>query len=159
MYIGRHSWSCFVLGPTGRSICKDEGATRPRIRTANVPRVARVGAQLPWGVNRVKLSELADGCLRVRIVTSKTAVGVAVVNDGLFHANKRLQHLSAVVKMQAGDNGVRPEEACCSIITEIAGRGETASNEGILAAANARQHTGMQHLAAPLQENGAGWPF
>ncbi len=97
------------------------------------------------------------------------------------------QHLSAVVKMQAGDDGVRPEEACYSIITDIAGRGETASNEGILttslqnytrghtlqnrgpgaavpgsgpvAAANAQQHTGMQHLAAPLQENGAGWPF
>jgi hypothetical protein len=61
--------------------------------------------------------------------------------------------LSAVVEMHAGDD----EEACCSIITHIAGRGEAASNEGILAAANAQQHTGMRHLAAPLQENGAGW--
>jgi hypothetical protein len=34
--------------------------------------------------------------------------------------------------MHAGDDGVRPEEACCSIITHIAGRGETASDEGIL---------------------------
>ena len=67
------------------------------------------------------------------------------------------QHLSAVVDMHAGDDGVRPEEACCSIITHIAGRGETASNEGILAAANVQQHTGTRHLAAPLQEHGAAW--
>ena len=96
----------------------------------------------------------------MRIVTSKTAVGVAVVNDDVLHANKRIQHfrdLSAVVEMQAGDDGVRPVEACCSM--HAAGRGEAASKERILAAANAPQHTGMRHLAAPLQEDGAGWPI
>jgi hypothetical protein len=77
-------------------------------------------------------------------MTSKTAAGVAVVHDGLLNANKRLQHLSAVVEMHLGDDGVRPEEACCSIITHIAGRGETASNEGFLATANAPQHSGMR---------------
>ena len=152
-------WFFCIFGPTGRSVCKDEGLCRPRICSANLPCVARVGAQLPRGVNRVKVITLEDDFLRVSIVTSKTPVGVAVVQDGLLHANKRLQHLSAVVEMHAGDDGVRPEEACCSIITHIAGRGETASNEGILAAANAQQHTGMRHLAVPVQENGAGWPF
>jgi hypothetical protein len=72
-----------VLGPTGSSICKDEGLCRPRIRRTNVPCVASVGAQLPWGVNRVKVSALVDFFLRVRNVTSKTPVGVAVVHDGL----------------------------------------------------------------------------
>jgi hypothetical protein len=28
-----------------------------------------------------------------------------------------------------------------------------------LAAANAQQHTGMRHLAAPVQEHGAGWSW
>jgi hypothetical protein len=82
------------------------------------------------------------------------------VNDDVLHANKRIQHfrdLSAVVEMHAGDDGVRPVEACCSM--HAAGRGKAASKERILAAANAPQHTGMRHLAAPLQEDGAGWPI
>ena len=77
------------------------------------------------------------------------------MHDGIVHANKRLQHSPAVVEMNAGDDGVRPVQACCSM--HAAGRGEAASNEGILAAANVQQHTGTRHLAAPLQEHGAAW--
>ena len=89
------------------------------------------------------------------MVASQSPVGVAVVHDGIVHANKRLQHSPAVAEMHAGDDGVRPVEACCSM--HVAGGSEAASNEGILAAANVQQHTGTRQLAVPLQEHGAAW--
>jgi hypothetical protein len=91
------------------------------------------------------------------MVTSKSAVGVAVVHDKLLPAKKRLQHSTAVVEMHAGDDAVRREEAGCS--AHMDGRSETASNERIQPAANVQQHSGMRHFAAPLQENGAGRPL
>jgi len=68
-----------IVGPARISICKDEDSRLPRICSAHVPRVTRVGAQLPRQGNRVHSPILSSDIFRVRIVTSKSAVGVAVV--------------------------------------------------------------------------------
>ena len=61
------------------------------------------------------------------IVTGKNLVDVAVVNNIFLQDIKGLQHSPAVAEMHAGDDGVRPVEACCMI--HVAGRGEAASTE------------------------------
>ncbi len=102
------------------------------------------------------VAAFAYSSLTVRMVPSKGPVGVAIAHDGLLHADKRLQHSLAVVAVHVGDDGVCPwKQSLVCARKHIARRGESASNEGILAAAHVKQHTGMRHLAAPLQEHGA----
>jgi hypothetical protein len=77
--------------------------------------------------------------------------------------NERLKHSSAVARMQAGDDTVRPEDAALQM--HIAPRGETARNERVQPAANVQQRFGVRHLqpidifhlATPLmKEHGGG---
>jgi hypothetical protein len=62
----------------------------------------------------------------------------------VLEGNERLKHSSAVVKMQAGDDTVRPEDAALQM--HIARRGETAGNERVQPAANVQQRFGVRHL-------------
>ena len=80
--------------------------------------------------------------------------------------NERLKHSSAVVKMRAVDDTVRPEDAALHMHCHIARRRETAGNERALPAANVQQRFGVRHLqradichlAAPLmKEHGGGY--
>jgi hypothetical protein len=61
----------------------------------------------------------------------------------VLEGNERLKYSSAVVKMQAGDDEVRPEDAALQM--HIARRGETAGNERVQPAANVQQRFGVSH--------------
>ena len=64
-----------------------------------------------------------------------------------LEGNERLKHSSAVVKMQAGDDTVRPEDAeFRNFQMHIARRGKTAGNERVQPTANVQQRFGVRHL-------------
>jgi hypothetical protein len=87
-----------------------------------------------------------------------------IADSVILVGNERLKHSSAVAKMQAGDDTVRPEDA--GLQTHIAPSGETARNERVQPAANVQQRFGVRHLqrcidmfhlATPLmKEHGGG---
>jgi hypothetical protein len=111
-------WSSGQIRPQRRGRMQPNGARRKHA----VLCVRSVWAQLPCRIRRVHQEFFS-----MAIVTGENLVDVAVVNNVFLQVKKGLQHSPAVTEMHAGDDGVRPVEACCSM--HVAGRGEAASNE------------------------------
>ena len=70
---------CIVRAAVG----KDEGVGSPGVGGAHVQRVGGGGADVPRGVQVVRLTELADDPGAVGVVAAEALVHVAVEDDGL----------------------------------------------------------------------------
>ena len=76
---------CFVAVGCGvrAAFCEDEGVGSPGVGGAHVQRVGGGGADVPRGVQVVKLVSLADDLGAVGVVAAEALVHVAVEDDGL----------------------------------------------------------------------------
>ena len=81
-----------------------------------------------------------------------------IADSVILVGNERLKHSSAVAKMQAGDDTVRPEDAALQMHWQIAPRGETAGNERVQPAANVQQRFCVRHLQ-PIDNMSIYWMF